>query len=243
MTTSSSHHSLDPNPSRLKRLLVVVRSNLIAGLLVAGPIYITIWILNWLYEKIDPPVQQFVLWLMRVNVDGLDLDGKVIALPGLHRVHDWPIFPEGLPTFLNLNYINTFQGPTYKVIFGLGLVVTFLILLFTGFLTRTFIGRLMLDLLDGALNRIPVVNTIYSSLRQLTETMFGKSAEGQKQKEVVLVEYPGPGSAAVGFVTGVTRGAMQTGAVRFFNGTHPAANSGNSPALNPAVTPASADDG
>ncbi|HTL52877.1 MAG TPA: DUF502 domain-containing protein [Planctomycetota bacterium] len=217
MTTYPSQNPQATKSTRMKRLLVVVRSNLIAGLLVAGPFYITIWILNWLYQQIDPPVQQFVLWLMRVNVDGKDLDGVNIAQQGLHRVHDWQIFPDALPTFLNLNYMYTFQGPKYQVIFGLGLLGTLVILLVTGFLTRTLIGRVMLDLLDGALLRIPVVNTIYSSLKQLSDTVFGKNQAVQQQKEVVLVEYPTPGSASIGFVTGVTKGNLASGAVRLFN--------------------------
>jgi uncharacterized membrane protein len=67
-----------------------------------------------------------------------------------------------------------------------------------GWLSLSFIGRKLLEILNNILKRIPILRTIYSALSQMTET-FTKDESGRKN--VVLIEYPRKGMWAVGFAT------------------------------------------
>lgn len=83
---------------------------------------------------------------------------------------------------------------------GLGLMLTIPIILMMGVLTRLYLGRQMLKAGDWVLSKIPVGNAVYHGLKQLLQTVFGQGS-GQ-YSQVVLVEFPYPGTYALGFVTG-----------------------------------------
>ncbi|MGH7143162.1 MAG: DUF502 domain-containing protein [Planctomycetota bacterium] len=231
MTNAPRRHVDEDAPGRMRRILQFVRSNLLAGLLVAGPLFATMMILGWMYFKIDPPVQKDVLLVMGIDpTRDKDLNHKPALLisdstngdheVGEHEIRFLPLKLSWLPHWLNPNWVSTSatpDGPQYQVIFGLGLFVLLVILFLLGFLTRTFLGRWIIDTLDWLINRIPLVNTLYSSLKQLTDTFFGQKPGQKAEKEVVLVEFPHPGAAVIGFVTGVTKAHIQTGAIQFFN--------------------------
>lgn len=215
----------------MRRLLDFIRSNLLAGLLIVGPLVATVFILSWLYFQIDPPVQRFVLILIGVDPDNAEDIGiqpgtdsvypngrgpDKISNSGRHPIRLIPINLDWLPDRLNPNVVNTSNGQ-YQFIFGLGLLVIFVFVLLVGFAARTFMGRWLFRTMEWVLNRIPIVKTIYSSFKQLTDTFLAQQPEQKIQKEVVLVEYPEPGSAAIGFVTGVAKGLVQQGALKLFN--------------------------
>lgn len=79
------------------------------------------------------------------------------------------------------------------------LVVLVVIMFFTGLLARNVAGKKLYDFGDKVLARVPMINKIYVSLRQISETFLDQS--GGMFREVVLVEYPRKGVFAVGFVT------------------------------------------
>ncbi len=82
---------------------------------------------------------------------------------------------------------------------GVGLVATVALILLTGFMTRSFIGRRLGRLWEMVLHRIPLVNSIYFASKQLVDAF---SMQNKKAfREVVLVEYPRQGAWAIGFVT------------------------------------------
>ena len=89
---------------------------------------------------------------------------------------------------------------------GLGVVLTFIILLVTGILTRNFVGQRLLKGWDGMLRRIPVVKSIYSGVKQVSDTLF--SDTGQAFRKVLLIEFPGQGSYTIAFMTGTPSGEM-----------------------------------
>lgn len=90
---------------------------------------------------------------------------------------------------------------------GLGIVLTVAVLLVTGMVVANLFGRQLMRLGELVLARIPVVRSIYSSVKQLTETLFSNS--GQSFRKVVLVPYPHPGSWTMGFLTGVGSGEVR----------------------------------
>jgi len=86
----------------------------------------------------------------------------------------------------------------------LGTIFTLLIIFFTGLATRNFIGNQVVRAWEMVLTRIPVVNSIYSSVKQVSDTLL--SSSGNAFRKAVLVEYPRQGSWTIAFVTGVPGG-------------------------------------
>ena len=89
---------------------------------------------------------------------------------------------------------------------GLGVLLTLVILLVTGILTRNFIGQRLLKGWDGILRRIPIVRSIYSGVKQVSDTLF--SDTGQAFRKALLIEFPGPGSYTIAFMTGTPSGEI-----------------------------------
>jgi uncharacterized membrane protein len=89
----------------------------------------------------------------------------------------------------------------------LGTFLTLLIILLTGLLTRNFLGKQVVRMWEGLLIRIPVVNSIYSSVKQVSDTLF--SSSGNAFRKAVLVQYPREGSWTIAFLTGVPGGDVK----------------------------------
>lgn len=89
---------------------------------------------------------------------------------------------------------------------GLGVVLTFIILLVTGILARNFVGQRLLKGWDSVLRRIPVVKSIYSGVKQVSDTLF--SDTGQAFRKALLIEFPCPGSYTIAFMTGTPSGEL-----------------------------------
>ncbi len=83
---------------------------------------------------------------------------------------------------------------------GLGLVLSFLILLLTGVLAANFFGARLITVSESILGRIPVVKSIYSSVKQVSDTLL--SDTGNAFRKALLVEYPYPGCWTIAFQTG-----------------------------------------
>lgn len=83
---------------------------------------------------------------------------------------------------------------------GVGVVITLVVILLTGFLASNYLGKKMLKIGDKIMSRIPLVRTIYTGVKQVTETVF--TPGGQSFRKVLLVEYPSPGIWSIAFQTG-----------------------------------------
>jgi uncharacterized membrane protein len=90
---------------------------------------------------------------------------------------------------------------------GIGLVIVIGLLTLIGWVTAGLLGRLFLRLSEAVLNRMPVVRSIYSWVKQIFETVFHE--RGTPFRDVVLIEFPRKGLWRVGFVTGRTPGRAQ----------------------------------
>jgi uncharacterized membrane protein len=84
---------------------------------------------------------------------------------------------------------------------GLGVVLTVLVVFVTGVLAANFLGQRLVRLWEVVLSRIPIVNTIYSSVKQVSDTLL--SPQGNAFRKALLVEYPRKGSWTIAFLTGV----------------------------------------
>lgn len=87
---------------------------------------------------------------------------------------------------------------------GYGFVVVVLVVLITGILARNIIGRKFVDMWEGLLGRIPLVRSIYNSVKQVSDTVLAPN--GQAFRKAVLVQYPRAGCWTIGFLTGVPGG-------------------------------------
>jgi len=82
---------------------------------------------------------------------------------------------------------------------GFGAIVAFIVLLGTGILLRNLIGSTLVGWWEDLLNRIPLVRSIYSGAKGITETLV--SDKGGSFSKVVLIEYPRKDLWSIGFVT------------------------------------------
>jgi uncharacterized membrane protein len=83
---------------------------------------------------------------------------------------------------------------------GLGVVMTVLIVLVTGLIAANVLGQKLVQIWEAMLSRIPVVKSIYYSVKQVSDTLF--SGSGVAFRKVLLVRYPHPEAWAVAFQTG-----------------------------------------
>ncbi len=90
---------------------------------------------------------------------------------------------------------------------GLGILLTGAVVFGTGMLAANLVGRKLLKVWDGILQRIPLVRSIYGGAKNFTEVLLGGSSQSFKQ--VVLVQYPRPGIYSIGFVTGTALAEVQ----------------------------------
>jgi uncharacterized membrane protein len=90
---------------------------------------------------------------------------------------------------------------------GLGIVTLILLVFLTGLLTANFIGKQIVKLWEGWLNRVPLVRGIYSTLKSMMDIL--SFSERGSYHRVVLIQFPKNGHYCFAFVTGVTKGDMQ----------------------------------
>jgi uncharacterized membrane protein len=90
---------------------------------------------------------------------------------------------------------------------GVGTVLTLLVIFLTGVATRNIIGKQVVYIWELLLARIPIVNTIYSSVKQVSDTLF--SSSGNAFRKALLVQYPRQGSWTIAFLTGVPGGDVK----------------------------------
>ena len=104
-----------------------------------------------------------------------------------------------LPKNINPNNYLPFNIP------GVEIIISIIFITLVGGISLSFFGRRILKLIDDLFKRIPFLRTVYSAIVQMTETF---SKKDDKQKSVVLVEYPRKGVWAVGFSTKKNKGEM-----------------------------------
>jgi uncharacterized membrane protein len=105
-----------------------------------------------------------------------------------------------IPKEINPNNYLPFNIP------GVEIIIALIIITFIGWLSLSFLGKKFFELFNNILRKIPILRTIYSAIGQMTET-FTKS--DNKQKSVVLLEYPRKGIWAVGFATKENKGLIK----------------------------------
>ncbi len=83
---------------------------------------------------------------------------------------------------------------------GVGALLTLLIIFMTGLIATNFFGKRLILLWEAMLARVPVVKSIYASVKQVSDTLFSDS--GNAFRQAVLVQFPKLGTWTIAFVTG-----------------------------------------
>lgn len=149
---------------------------MLTGLLVWVPLGITLWVLNLIIGTMD---QLGTLLPQAVRPDFWLLKLVAPYAPFLDGAHHIP---------------------------GFGVVLTVLVVLITGVVATNVLGRRLLLIGEHLLNRIPIVRSIYSSVKQVSDTVFSDS--GQAFRQALLVQFPHQGTWSVGFMTGQPGGEI-----------------------------------
>ena len=110
------------------------------------------------------------------------------------------------------NVLDGFLGPYIydwlgRPVPGLGLISTIVLVFGIGVVTTNIIGRRLMGAVDKALHRIPLVRSIYSTTKQVSDSLL--QARTAAFQQVVLIEYPRRGMYQIGFVTGMMEGPFQ----------------------------------
>ena len=91
---------------------------------------------------------------------------------------------------------------------GLGLILVIIIIFAVGLLFRNLAGRKVVHFWENMVDRIPLVRIIYSGVKQLLESFFMQKDDAFKR--VALLEYPRRGAYVIGFITGESKGEVQS---------------------------------
>lgn len=96
-----------------------------------------------------------------------------------------------------LNYTGIYLPIGFRIP-GLGFAIVVLIVLITGFLTTSIIGKKFIKIGEGAVAKIPLASNIYTGAKQVIEAV---ATDHSLFKQVVMIEYPRVGLHSIGFVT------------------------------------------
>ena len=126
-----------------------------------------------------------------------------------------------IPKEINPNNYLPFNIP------GLEIFIALFLITIIGWISLSFIGKKFFDLFNNFLRKIPILRTIYSAIGQMTESL---TKTDNKEKSVVLLEYPRKGIWVVGFATkenqGIIKDKLKEEIVNVFVPTTPNPTSG-----------------
>lgn len=146
-----------PDPPRGQGIAARIRNWFLTGVVVAGPLAVTLYLVWWFVDTVDNWVKKIV------------------------PVKFWPdaYLPYPLP--------------------GFGVIFAFLGLTLLGFLAANLAGRSLIALGEAILERMPIIRSIYKSVKQIFETLFSRN--GTSLRKVGLIEFPAKGMWSLVFIS------------------------------------------
>ena len=184
MSTDGEHPHA--GKSRLRRWLLrpvtAFRNNFLAGLVVVVPIAITMWLIWTFVGWIDSWVMPFVPGYYHPD----------IIIERWFGSQPWFIMLFGENVHVNVR--------------GVGVVVFLLFTSIVGWIAKGVIGRSLLAWGERIVDRMPVVRSLYSGVKQIAETVFAQ--QDSKFDQACLVEYPRKGIWAIAFISTNAKGEI-----------------------------------
>ena len=147
------------------------------------------------------------------------IKGIIIKLRGYFFTGLLFTAPIALTIYLTCMFINfidnkiqpiipeTYYPEYYLKIPGMGLIIGVIFLTIIGSLMAGVFGRYLIKLSEHLLKKMPGVSSLYSTIKQIFQTLFNNKSTAFR--EVVMVEYPRKGIWSLGFITGITKGEVQ----------------------------------
>ncbi len=178
-------HRDDLKPPRRPGLIARLRSNFLTGLIVIAPIGLTLWLIWTLVGWVDSWVWPFV--------------------PGAYQpealLNAW-LRPDAVP------FVDGKPNPDWiKVnVRGVGVIIFLMFTVLVGWMAKGFLGRSFLRWGESIVDRMPVVRSIYSGVKQIAETVF--SQRDTSFDKACLVEYPRKGIWAIAFISTTAKGEI-----------------------------------
>lgn len=164
--------STNPSPAFHHKPFVWLRNKLLAGIALALPLVVTMWILKWGYDLLkglsDP-----ILVLIAMNVNAIA--GEIVIdveSPAFHHLSNF-----------------------------VGVLIPLLAFVCLGVMATNVLGVRIVTAMDALVLRLPVVAPIYKTLKQVIDAFKGFGGK-QNFKRVVYIDYPAAGMKMLGFVTG-----------------------------------------
>ena len=172
----------DEEPSHSKRSSRVsgLRTSFLTGIIVIAPVGLTVWL----------------IWSLVGWVDGFVLPFVPDTYQPEYLVNRWILGHESPAAegWVNIN------------IRGVGVIVFLLFTLLVGWIAKGLIGKSLIRFAESLVDRMPVVRSIYSGVKQIAETVFAQSE--RSFEKACLVEYPRKGIWAIGFISTNARGEV-----------------------------------
>ena len=177
----------DPETPRRPRLFARLRASFLTGLVVIAPVGLTIWLIWTVIGWIDGFVWPLVpnAWQPDSIVNFWLGNPRVI-------VDDGVLVPN--PDWIRVN------------VRGVGVIVFLLFTIFVGWIAKGYIGRSLIRWAESIVERTPVVRSIYSGIKQISETVFAQS--DRSFEKACLIEYPRKGIWAIGFISTTAKGEV-----------------------------------
>ncbi len=117
-------------------------------------------------------------------------------------------------TFVDRNVATLLPKEWYDALYGattfpgIGLIISLIGFIAIGWFATNFLGRLIIRISEYIVDRMPVIRTLYSAIKQIFETIM--ASQSTAFREVVMMEYPRKGVWSIGFVTGTSEGEVQS---------------------------------
>jgi len=184
-----------PRSRVVATLRALFRTRISAGLLVFLPIYVTYWIVRFVFEIMRDSSQWIVEAYLRSRLgEPLLLSWKVDLAAIERKLGHYPSaseLVEQLPVWVQWG------------VSLLSVLLTIFILYVIGLFAANIVGRRAIDLLERLVDRVPFVKTVYRASKQIMTTVTGDQA--QQFQRVAMFPFMGKGVFTLGFVTSVCR--------------------------------------
>ncbi|MEM6309778.1 MAG: DUF502 domain-containing protein [Pseudomonadota bacterium] len=177
----------DPQEPKRPGLISRFRASFLTGLVVIAPVGLTIWLIWTVIGWVDGFVWPLV-------PDAWQPEGLVNRWLGNVQYLDPPLNRTPNPDWIRIN------------IRGIGVVVFLLFTVVIGWMAKGIIGRSMIRFAESLVERTPVVRSIYSGIKQISETVFAQS--DRNFEKACLIEYPRKGIWAIGFISTTAKGEV-----------------------------------
>ncbi len=178
----------DPETPRRPGIISRLRASFLTGLVVIAPVGLTIWLIWTVIGWVDGFVWPLVptVWQPDSIVNYWLGNPRFVEGPNGTRIpnEDW----------VRVN------------VRGVGVIVFLLFTVFIGWVAKGYIGRAIIRWAESLVERTPVVRSIYSGIKQISETVFAQSERSFEQ--ACLIEYPRRGIWAIGFISTTAKGEV-----------------------------------